>query len=229
MTQDIVNIVKLINLAEINLKVCEYIQGTLKDEYKLSGKNKFLILASNNAFHQAVGIIHGLLCSTKREDIKIRSILENVLKKEIIVSYNANEQAEATALLEQILNDYPAIDYCSYTFLNTDDQLIGDRLAFLRKLKRQDNFLLNKLKELKKQFENDDFHKIRHQTVAHKNKKLIEPAGAISLLVKKEYIPKLKKIIVELKVIVNYFGFDYALENNNSDVLTFLKDFLETE
>jgi len=94
----------------------------------------------------------------------------------------------------------------------TDNILISDILADIRKKKRQSG--LANLEVLKTEFKNKNFHKIRHQSVAHKNKLLKEPAGSVDLYLNNKVISGLGEIIKKL-CIQSYFWFDYELWNPN--------------
>jgi len=199
---------KLIYLADINFLVCKKIYDFLpKDRMRV---NKFLLLSANNAFNEVVGIIHTLLCSTKDEELTIKPLLEEIIKKEKNVIFSITS-AKVNQFFQKILEDYPSPDYYSYTFLfKNDERLIGDIIAEIKKKKRQSG--LEDLDILKKEFENGDFHKIRHQSVAHKNKLLKNPSGAVDLYLKGAVINELGKIIKKLRIL-SYFWFDYELKS----------------
>ena len=124
-----------------------------------------------------------------------------------------------------MLRDYPNIDYSNYNFLDQKNNKIGDELAYLRAIKRHSD-VLSITDDIKKNFEKNNFHKIRHQSIAHRNIDLQEPAGAGWLLIKNKYIFNLHKIIKEIKMIVN-FGFDYELNNPQTNVMNWLRGFLK--
>lgn len=71
---------------------------------------------------------------------------------------------------------------------------------------------------IKRKFEEYDFHKIRHQVAAHKNKHLEDPAGASQLILKDNLIKKLGEVIREVKI-HSHFWFGYTLDNPNYPVL----------
>lgn len=218
-------VVELINLIEVNFEICKEIQtaNKIKNKHPSDVKSQFLILISNNAFNCAVENLHTLLCSTKEKDIKIRLLLEEKIKTEEEISYNSNDKKNANKLYNSLLQDYPNVDF-DYNFLKQTDRPIGDELARFKKIKRHDD-LLEIIDDLKKDFENNDFHKIRHQSIAHKNINLKYPAGAGGLLIKPIYIKELSEIVKKVKI-VSCVGFDYELKNHRLNIVNYLEKFL---
>ncbi|OGY48056.1 MAG: hypothetical protein A2663_03220 [Candidatus Buchananbacteria bacterium RIFCSPHIGHO2_01_FULL_46_12] len=205
---------KLIYLADTNFLVCKKIYESLPSDGIKA--NKFLLLSANNAFNEAIGILHTLLCSTKKEELLIKSLLEKIIEKEKSDSIFINDE-KISQFFQKISDDYPYPDYSSYTFLSiADGRLIGDILADIRKKKRQSG--LTNLDEIKTEFEKENFYKIRHQSVAHKNKQLNDPAGATDLYLKDDYIEKLGVIVKKLRL-CSYFWFDYELRNPNDKII----------
>lgn len=212
---------KLIYLADINFLVCEKIYESLPtDRIKA---NKFLLLSANNAFNEAIEILHTLLCSNKKEELTIKPLLEEIINKEKSISVSM-EDKKIDEFVKKISEDYPCPDYSIYTFLSdNDERLIGDILSDICKKKRQ--LGLKELEEIKKEFEQNNFHKIRHQSAAHKNKHLSDPAGATDLYLKDDYIKNLGTVIKKLRI-SSYFWFDYELRNPNYQTICDLEIFL---
>ncbi len=201
---------KLVHLADINFLVCKEIYHFLpKDRIKA---NKFLLLSANNAFNEAVSILHTLLCSTKEEELTIKPLLKEIIEKEKSSSLNSLiVDKKLKQFIDKITKDYPLSNYFTYDFLfHGDNRLIGDILSELRKKKRQSG--LEDLNILKTEFESKNFHKIRHQSTAHKNKLLKDPSGSIDLYLKYAVIDELGKIVKNLRI-QSYFWFDYQLQN----------------
>jgi len=126
-------------------------------------------------------------------------------------------------LYNGLFQDYPNIDYSKYKFLKQESK-IGDELLFLKKIKRKED-ILQLIKEVKKDFVDNGFHKIRHHIIGHKNIYLKQAGGADYYLIRDKYIKELDKIIKKMMLIVN-FGFNYELKNPKKGVLIGLKDYL---
>ena len=205
---------KLIYLADTNFLVCKKIYETLpKDRIKA---NKFLLLSANNAFNEAIEILHTLLYSTKKEELTIKPLLGEIINKEKSTTFSI-EDNKVNQFFKKIVEDYPYLDYYSYTFLSiNDNRLIGDILADMRKKKRR--LGLTDLENIKKDFEKDNFHRIRHQSAAHKSQYLDNPAGATDLYLKNDYIEKLGNIVKKLRI-YSYFWFNYELRNPNDKTI----------
>ena len=209
----------LVNLAEIDFLICEKIyKGVLNDSIKAypTGVDKkigedFLLLTANNAFDNAVSILHTLICSNKKEEIRIKPLLEAVLNSDKGFEDSIPDE-KLIIFIDKIYNNYPNTNSPDFNFLTEDDdRLIGDIMGDLRKKKRLAD-KLTVLDDLKNKFEEFKFHKIRHQLVAHKNKFLESPSGHANLYLKEEVIKNLGDIVKELKI-DTYFWFDYSLDN----------------
>lgn len=199
---------KLIYLADTNFLVCKTIYDSLPDDRIKA--NKFLLLSANNAFNEAIEILHTLLCSTKKEELIIKPLLEAIVLKEESISISVPDE-KVSQFYSRITEDYPDPDYYSYDFLSeSDDRLIGDILADIRKKKRTEGVI--DLEDLKTEFEKNNFHKIRHQSATHKNIHLDNPSGSTELYVKDELLNKLGELIKKLRI-NSYFWFDYELRN----------------
>jgi hypothetical protein len=118
--------------------------------------------------------------------------------------------------IERIKADYPSPDFFEYDFLGPIENR-GDVMAQLRVIKTTEDGLSD-LKMIKEKFESYDFHKIRHQIAAHKNKHIEDPAGASQLILKDDLIKKLGEIIMEVKI-HSHFWFGYTLDNPNYPIL----------
>lgn len=209
---------KLIYSADANFLVCEKIYELLPVD--IIKANMFLLLSANNAFSEAVEILHTLLCSTKQEELTIKPLLEEIIEKEKSVS-SSIEDKRLNQFLQKISEDYPSPDYFSYAFLfEHDKRLIGDILADIRKKKRQSALI--DFESIKTEFEKENFHKIRHQSAAHKNKLLNNPAGATDLYLKDGYIERLGVIVKKLRI-NSYFWFDYEIQNPNNKTISDLE------
>ncbi|MFT4326046.1 MAG: hypothetical protein ACMXYK_00930 [Candidatus Woesearchaeota archaeon] len=210
----------LIYLADINFLICQKIYESLPSDRCKA--NKFLLLSANNAFNEAIGILHTLLCSNKKEELTIKPILEEIINKEKSINVSIEDE-KIDEFTKKILEDYPSPNYCSYTFfLDNDQKHIGDILKKIRQKKRQSG--LKQLEQIKNKFEKNNFHKIRHQTTAHKNKHLSDPAGANHLYLKDGHIQNLREIIKELRI-SSYFWFDFELQNPNYQTIHDLEKF----
>jgi len=208
--------IRLVNLAEINFLICEKIQ---KNE-KLKN-SKFLILTSNNCFSSAIGILHSLLSSTTKEELKIQPLFlikkQNEEDKNKFSVISNIDKKNAKKLYRAFLKDYPKINYFNYQLLNSNNMQIGDKLIRFEMIHRLDNGT-RELKKIKEKFEKNNFHLIRHQTVAHKNCKVDEIDGVANYLIKPQYISELSNIIKDLKVSV-CFWFHYEIISNNNSIL----------
>lgn len=220
----------LIYLAEINFLICEKIYtdvlGDAIKKWPTGVQQKpgqdFLLLAANNAFFESISIIHTLVCSTKKEEVLIKPLLETIIEKDKKIT-NKVADTLVNRFSKQLYKDYPNPNYSDYAFLTRGDtRAIGDIIADIRKKKRVDNGLKD-LKMLKDKFEKCNFHKIRHQSAAHKNKLLESPAGAARLLIQADLIKKLGEIVKALKIDA-HFWFDYELRNPNMQILSSLED-----
>jgi len=222
MTNTALNIHKLmglVNLAEIDFLICEKIyKEVLNDSIKAypAGVEKkigedFLLLTANNAFDNAVSILHTLICSNKKEEIRIKPLLEEVLNNDKGFKDSIPDE-KLIIFIDKIYNNYPDNHSFEFNFLREgDDRPIGCIMSDLQKKKRL-NDKLTGLYDLKNKFEGFKFHKIRHQLVAHKNKFLESPSGHANLYLKEEVIKNLGDIVKELKI-DTYFWFNYSLDN----------------
>ncbi|EKD93887.1 MAG: hypothetical protein ACD_28C00035G0024 [uncultured bacterium] len=116
--------------------------------------------------------------------------------------------------LRKIEEDYPIIDFYSekYSFLQVADaRPRGNIMADIRKKKRI-TAGLDELEKLKIEFEKAKFHKIRHQSGAHKNKLLPEPGGATFMLIRPTLINELEIIIKKIRISGSIW-FDYSYDN----------------
>jgi len=219
----------LICLAEINFLVCEKIYtdvlGDLVKKWPQWVQQKpgqdFLLLVANNAFFESISIIHTLVCSTKKEEVRIKPLLEAIIEKDRKV-INRMTTTVVDKFAKQLSKDYPNPNFSDYAFLTRGDaRAVGDIIADIRKKKRVDSGLKD-LKTFKEKFEKYNFHKIRHQSAAHKNKLLESPAGAARLFIQADLIKKLGETVKMLKINA-YFWFDYQLGNPHSQILTSLE------
>ena len=207
--QYIDKIVKLVYLADINFLVCDKIYRKLP-ENKLLGYD-FSILSANNSFYASIEILHTLICSKKQEELTIKPILEKIIEKEKTSIPEIKENV-VEAFLAFLEKNYPNPNYYEFDFgTGENNPYIGDNMADIRKKKRSISGLTD-LGELKIHFEEQNFHKIRHQSVAHKNKLLKEPGGAANFRLEKDWIDKLGQIIKTLRIDC-YIWFGCELSN----------------
>jgi len=220
----------LIYLAEINFFVCKQIYTDVLGEaikkwpkgVKQKPGQDFLLLAANNAFFESISIIHTLVCSTKKEEVRIKPLLEAVIERDKKAASKIAD-THVNRFATQLETDYPNPNYLDYTFLTWGDaRPVGDVIADIRKKKRVDSGLKD-FNALKEKFEKYNFHKVRHQSAAHKNKLLESPAGAAHLFIKEDLIKKLGEIVKMLKIDA-YFWFDYQLGNPYSHILSSFED-----
>lgn len=209
------DIVSLIYLADINFLTCEKIYSEVINKNKEHEYYWFLLLSANNSFNEAVSILHTLLCSKKDEEVRIKPALEEIveLQKGLISKDNPEMFNE---FIERVKADYPSPDFSEYDFLGQIGNR-GDIMAQFRVIKTTEDGL-NDFEIIKKKFEEYHFHKIRHQSAAHKNKHLEDPAGASQLVLKDDLIKKLGEIIKDVKI-HSHFWFGYTLDNPNYSVL----------
>lgn len=202
--------VKLVYLADINFLICKKIYENI-DSQNRDDYYDFLLLTANNAFSESVSIIHGLLCSKKEEEIRIEPLLKKIIEKEKdSVPIIDNKKIET--YLQRVIQDYPDVDFGSYTFLQADDDRpIGNIMVDLRKKKRNQSGLAD-LIELRELFIKGNFHKIRHQAISHKNKYLDNPTASVIGMIYPEYIEKFEELVKKLRINCNIW-FDYSLTN----------------
>lgn len=211
------NVMDLIYLAEIDFLICEKVYSKyVGRESPHSGYN-FLLLSANNAFNAAVEILYTLLCSTKKEELRIKPMLDETIKQNKGFSTSVDRK-KAKKFTENFRKDYPNPDYLGYLFLTENDsRLVGDIIADIRR-NRLVTEGLKDFSKLKAKFEKYDFHKIRHRAAAHKNKNLASPAGAARLLLKDGLIKNLGDVIKDLRINA-YFWFNYQVANPYSFIL----------
>jgi hypothetical protein len=155
--------------------------------------------------------LHTLICSTKKEEIRVRPLLEEALARDSKSRNNIPED-KVNQFIRRVDAEYPNPDFLNFDFLlDGENRLIGDIMNDIRKQRRLSNGL-DDLKKLKGKFEKFGFHKIRHQLTAHKNKFLASPGGHSRLYLNVKLIERLGEIMKELKI-GTHFWFDYALSN----------------
>jgi len=220
--------VDLTNLAEVNFQVCRDIQNTLRTAgLRVDGRASFFTLISNNAFNSSVEILCTLLCSTNSNDIRLRPLIREVITGEKQPVFTNQDLEKANKLYNCLLQDYPNLDF-SYDFLSQTGEIIGDELARLKKIKRHHD-ILEVFDEIKRGFESHNFHKIRHQSIAHKIINLEEPSGAQYLLLEEKYLKSLSEIIKQTKILVSFsFNCECELGRYQKKLLTYLKSLMKT-
>ncbi len=223
-------IFQLVHLAEINFLVCQKIY---KDYLNKKGRheNTFFVLTANNAFNESLSVLQTLICSTEKNDLKIKPVLEKVIENDKNSLVLVDQKVESK-FIESIKRDYPYLGeptfYGYKTFLlkaDEPDNHLGTVMADIRRKKRVESGLAD-FQELKTKFEKFSFHKIRHHQVGHKHKDLKEPAGSADLLFQDSYIDNLGEIIKDLKI-KTYFWFDFSFGNPNYSMLDSLDEVLK--
>lgn len=209
------DIVSLIYLADINFLACEKIYSEVINKDEKHEGYRFLLLSANNSFYEAVNILHTLLCSKKDEEVRIRPALEEIIESQSGL-ISKDDPVMFNEYIEKIKADYPSPDFSEYDFLGPIGNR-GDIMAQFRVIKTTEEGLSD-FEKIKEKFEKYQFHKIRHQSSAHKNKHLDDPAGASQLVLRDDLIKKLGEIIKEVKI-HSHFWFGYTLDNPNYPVL----------
>lgn len=214
---------QLVHLAEINFLVCQKIY---KDYLSKKGRheNTFFVLTANNAFHESLSTLQTLICSTEKNDLKIKPVLEKIIAEEKKDFVDKIDNERASEFLASINRDYPYLGeqtlYSYKTFLfkeNEDDTMLGQIMADIRSKRRIENGLKD-FDDLKEKFEKYNFHKIRHHQVGHKHKDLKEPAGSVDLLLQDQLIQNLADVIKDLKIKTN-FWFNFSFGNPDYSIL----------
>jgi hypothetical protein len=209
------DIVSLIYLADINFLACEKIYSEVINKNEKHEGYRFLLLSANNSFYEAVSILHTLMCSKKDEEVRIKPALEEIIESQSGL-ISKDDPVMFTEYIEKIKADYPSPDFSEYDFLGPIGNR-GDIMAKFRVIKTTEEGLSD-FEIIKEKFEKYHFHKIRHQSAAHKNKHLDDPAGASQLVLRDDLIQKLGEIVKEVKI-HSHFWFGYTLDNPNYPVL----------
>lgn len=223
-------IFQLVHLAEINFLVCQKIYKNYLDE-RGRHENIFLVLAANNAFNESLSALQTLICSTEKNDLRIKPVLKKVIENDKNSIAPIDPEVEFQ-FIKSIERDYPYLSESTFygykTFLlqvDEPDSHLGMVMENIRRKKRVEDGLAD-FKELKTKFEKFSFHKIRHQQIGHKHQDLKEPAGSVNLLIQDSYINNLSKIIKDLKI-KTYYWFDFSFSNPNYAILTSLDKILK--
>lgn len=217
------DLVQLIYLADINYLSCKKIYSKVINNDKENAYSKFLLLSANNSFYEAVSILHTLLCSKKDEEVRIKPALQGIIESQRGLIPNENPNL-LNKFVESIKADYPNPNFSKYDFLGLIEDR-GDIMAQFRVIKTTEKGLAD-FDTIIKQFKEYDFHKIRHQVAAHKNKHLEDPAGAIHLILQDNLIKQLGEIIKDLKI-HSYFWFGYSLESPDYLILNTLDKLID--
>ncbi len=220
---------KLVHLAEINFLVCQKIY---KNYLKKKGRheNTFFVLTANNAFNESLSVLQTLICSTEKNDLKIKPILEKIIEddKDSLVPVDPKIEYQFIGSIEK---DYPHLGestfYSYRRFLlksGEPDNHLGTIMENIQRKKRVESGLVD-FQELKVKFEKFRFHKIRHHQIGHKHQDLKEPAGSANLLLQDSYINNLEEIIKDLKI-KTYFWFGFSFDNPNYPILDSLNEII---
>lgn len=217
------DLVSLIYLADINFLTCEKIYSEIINVEEKHEGYRFLLLSANNSFNEAISILHTLLCSKKDEEVRIRPALEEIIRRQSgLISKDKPDVYDE--FIRRINADYPNPDFSEYDFLGPIEGR-GNIMAQFRVIKTTEEGLAD-FELIKSKFEGYDFHKIRHQSAAHKNKHLEDPAGASLRVLKEGLIEQLGEIVKEVKIHA-HFWFGYTLDNPNYPVLVALDNLLD--
>jgi hypothetical protein len=221
---------QLVHLAEINFLVCQKIYRDYLDKNGRH-KNTFLVLMANNAFNESLSVLQTLLCSTEKNDLRIRPALEKRIDEEK-GSVESVDPAIESQFIAAVEKDYPHLSESTFygykNFLlapNESDHHIGTAMEGIRKSRRATRGIAD-FDELKAKFEKYGFHKIRHHQIGHKHQDLAEPAGSAELLLQNTYIENLADIIKDLKI-KTHLWFDFSFGNPNYAALDSLGVILE--
>jgi len=217
------NLMGLIFLAETNFLLCQRIYNkiTASQSHRIKGEG-FLLLAANNAFFAAVEILHTLISSTKTYEIRIAPLLEEHIAANVGLAIKVDRH-KADKFKDAVARNYPNVDIATYSFLTYgDERLIGDIVKDIKVEITRSSGLQN-LQQMKAKFEGFEFHKIRHQVIAHKIKALMSPDGAARLYIRGELMDNLAAVIKDLKI-NSYFWFGYTLDNPHNHILDSLED-----
>lgn len=211
-------------LAEAIFFACKMIQEW-KDAAGHVQTPGFLVLASNNSFDMAVGIVHGLVGSTEKADLQLEPLLVELIGD----GSGATELADDVSLLEsQITAMYPNLAVSPSMFTTGEGKWPGDVLKSLKRTHLVTAGLAD-LAEIKKDFEAGNFHKLRHQTIAHKNPAVLYPAGSVEMLMYPKVMATFGEVIKKLRIKA-YLWFNWSPENPFMDpVLKDLKRILDCE
>jgi Txe/YoeB family toxin of Txe-Axe toxin-antitoxin module len=201
------NIMDLVYLADIDFLICDKI-------YRISDPKPtsydFLKLSANNSFFESIEILHTLIYSKDKNELRIEPAIKDIIEKDELSDVKINSEV-VDKFLKFIEAQYPNPNYNQFNFDKKMNLPIGDIIAEIKKAK----IILNGIDDfelLKSKFESYGFHKIRHQSAAHKNKLLPNPAGAANLTIKTDLIDKLGEIIKIIRIDC-YIWFDYGLTN----------------
>lgn len=155
--------------------------------------------------------IHTLVASDQSQDLKLEPLLVELIGDNSEIT----ESPEDIAKFEtEFKKAYPYLRV-DPDALPQDERLLGDALKSIKRSKLVMSGL-DDLRKIKAAFEAAGFHKVRHQTVAHKNPALRYPDGSIDMLVIPELLEKLCDVIKELRIQA-YFWFEYAPENPQAE------------
>jgi hypothetical protein len=208
----------LIDLCEVNLLVC---QKLYLEIIQLDNRNEvdFWRLAANNSFFEAISLLHTLLYSTKKEEITLRQGIALIIikdKRQVILDLN---EINIKDNFVRLVNEHYPDNFFAMQYLH--QAIVHQREAgsFLQKIfsierqKAQDELL-----ELKQIFKEKKFNGIRHESSAHRNKFLLDPAGRVNLLLMDHLIIDALEIVRQMKI-KSFFWFGYIHENRNMFIL----------
>ncbi len=184
----------------------------------------------NNAIFQVVVSIHSILYPTNKE-IKIFELFD---EKDFSSNIDNNDYKEYIKQYKKYIYP-PDIDYEKYK--NTMG-LPGEVMKVISLKYLKEDFKID-IEEIKKQWDDNGFNKIRHKAFAHKDIsndfKIIHDNYQITQILSDEGILNLKKIVYKISIIVNLISggignFEYEQEIENIIAyMNKLDDLLEEE
>lgn len=189
---------KLIHSAEVNFSVCRTIQEAKGTTHPFS-RSDFLLLASNNSFDASVSILHTLLSSTDEKEIRLKPILQDLVARYTPVSLVSEEKiVQYRQILEEAYPDLYPVDCRS--FMDPEDERYSGE--FLKEICRSSLVTtgLQDLENLRSQFEDSHFHRIRHELVAHKNSRQPHLGDTAGVFIKESALTSLGEIIKTLRI-----------------------------
>ncbi|MBP9869012.1 hypothetical protein KBC59_00425 [Patescibacteria group bacterium] len=201
---------KLILSAETNYFVCKTIQEAKGSTHTFS-RSDFLLLASNNSFDASVGILHTLLSSSIRKEIRLDPILRGLISECRLTYSTSSEKIEQYRLkLEKLYPDLRPVD-CTFLRDDGDSRHLGDVLKEVCRSKLITTGL-NDLQSLRNEFVDSHLTEIRHQLVAHKNAQQFHLGDTANVFIKDSTLTSLGKIIKTLRINA-CFWLGYSPEN----------------
>lgn len=203
---------ELIWLAETNFWVFKGIYDNYYKNTESHNKSDLLLLLANNSFEHAVLILQSLLVSKNVRELKIEKILTDIVARDAL---RKGIGAKLDVLRNAMLANYP--DHARVTEQLVQNGFHGDDLQKLRIICRKTGAI--KLKEIADKFQESGFSEMRHEMIAHRDKKNRDPAGSIRRVFTAQIVQSLEEII-KMLVVESYFWFDYVPYNSDLEKLS---------